>query len=86
MRHFIITATFNLEQQNIPAPVPSGWVWRSQKTFFMQRADFPLEKEVIAEALKNGAGKEGLTITAISEVPKGYRTFEIEFEADHPEK
>lgn len=74
MKHFRIHATFSLEHQNLPIPVPSGWTWRGEVIFDMQHEDFPTLKECEAEAVQRGAGKNDLNIAAVSEIPKGFRT------------
>lgn len=75
MKFYLVSVTYMLNQ-NIPAPIPSGFVWRGQKQFYMQGDRQPTFDQIKKEALKHGAGTDGFGVIAISEVASDFRNFD----------
>ena len=75
MNRYLVAVTYRLNQ-NIPAPIPSGFVWRGQKQFYMKSSEQPTMKEIRKEALRHGASTDGFGVIAITKVEKGFRNFD----------
>ena len=75
MKYYLVAVTYMLDQ-NLPAPIPSGFVWTGQKQFYMQGNRQPTFAEIRAEAVKHGAGTRGFGVIAITELEPDFRNFD----------
>lgn len=71
-KYYLATVSWDLNQ-NIPAPIPSGFKWRSSKNIYFKLDKPPTFSLIYKLALKKGAVKDGFHVDALSEVPDDFR-------------
>lgn len=76
MKYYLVAVTYMLNQ-NIPAPIPSGFVWRGQKQFYMQSERQPTFDQIKKKAIQHGASTEGFGVIAVTELEPDFRNFDI---------
>ena len=71
-KYYLATVSWDLNQ-NIPAPIPSGFKWRANKNLYFKLDEPPTFSLIYKIALKKGAVKDGFQVDALSVVPDNFR-------------
>ncbi|MCB0581045.1 MAG: hypothetical protein KDD10_17260 [Phaeodactylibacter sp.] len=71
-KYYLATVSWDLNQ-NIPAPIPSGFRWRSSRNMYFHLESPPTYSLIYKLALKAGVSKDGFRVDALSEVPNDFR-------------
>ncbi len=83
-KYYLATVSWDLDQ-NIPAPIPSGFRWKASKNIFLRVDEFPTYGLLLKLALRSGASKAGFRVDAVSEVPDNFRQSWAELEVFEPD-
>ena len=75
MDHYLVAVTYLLDQ-NLPVPIPSGFVWSGKKQFYLKSDHQPTFAEIKQAAIKHGAGTQGFGVIAITKLEPGFRSFD----------
>ena len=71
-KYYLATVSYDLNQ-NIPAPIPSGFKWKASRNIYMKLDNPPTYSLIFKLALKDGASRDGFRVDALSEVPDNFR-------------
>lgn len=81
-----ITVQWDLDQ-NIPAPVPSGFRWTASATFTINATDQPTYNQIkVIARNEHNAGQKGFKVIAISKLEPGFFVDPIPTIPDAPEE
>ncbi len=71
-KYYLATVSWDLNQ-NIPAPIPSGFRWKASKNIYMRLEEPPTYGLILKLSLLRGASKDGFRVDALSELPDNFR-------------
>lgn len=71
-KYYLVSVSWDLDQ-NLPAPIPSGFLWKAQKQMYLKLEEFPTYGLIFKLALREGASKQGFSVDAVTEVPENFR-------------